>query len=231
MLWQSTSRSYVIDLFGWGYSERLHETEYGFERYAKQVTGFMDALNIRSAALVGQSMGGGIAVYTAAHYPERVDRLILVDPAVLPYADTITGKIYKLPYVGEFLNTIPGDALHINNLKTLWFYDGTQVTDEYAQRVLQPLSIKGSYAGLMYILRNVLEDPFVKNEAHILAEMEKPVLIVHGREDKAVPWENSKRLNELWAGSTLVVFEKAGHTPQEEHPEKFNRLAVDFLTQ
>lgn len=222
---------YAIDLFGWGFSERLEETEYSFERYAKQVIGFMDALNIQKASLVGQSMGGGISVYVAAHYPERINRLILVGPAVLPYPETITGKIYQLPFVGEFLNAIPGDGLHRNNLKTLWFYDGTKVTDEYVQKVTHPLCIKGSHAGVMHILRNVLKDPFVKNEAHLLAKMNKPVLIVHGREDKAVPLENSKLLNSLWPGSNLVIFEKAGHTPQEEHPEKFNKLAVDFLSQ
>ncbi|RJQ65796.1 MAG: alpha/beta hydrolase [Desulfobacteraceae bacterium] len=221
---------YTIDLFGWGFSERLNENEYSFERYAKQVTGFMDALNIQKASLVGQSMGGGTAVYVAAHHPGRVKRLILVDPAVLPYPETITGRIYQLPFLGEFLNAIPGDALLKGNIERLWFYDGSKVTQEYVKEVAQPLCIKGSYAGLMYILRNVLKAPFVEKEAHLLAKRNKPILIIHGREDKAVPLDNSKALNDLWTGSSLVIFEKAGHTPQEEHPEKFNKLAVDFLS-
>ena len=221
---------YVIDLFGWGFSERLNETEYSFERYAKQVTGFMDALNIQKASLIGQSMGGGISVHVAANSPERINRLILVDPAVVPYPETTTGRIYQLPFVGEFLNAIPGDSLVKNNLKKFWFYDGSKVTDEYVREVTQPLCIKGSYAGLMYILRNVLKDPFVKREAQLLANLNKPILIIHGKEDKAVPLENSKLLNKLWPGSTLVIFENAGHTPQEEYPEKFNKLAMDFLS-
>lgn len=221
---------YAIDLFGWGFSERLNETEYSFERYAKQVMGFMDALNIQKASLIGQSMGGGISVYVAANNPERINRLILVDPAVLPYPETITGRIYQLPFVGEFLNALPGDGLAKNNLKTLWFYDGSKVTDDYVSEVTQPFCIEGSYAGSMYILRNVLKPPFVENEAHMLAKLNKPILIIHGKEDKAVPLENSEFLNKLWPNSSLVVFEKAGHTPQEEYPEKFNKLAMDFLT-
>jgi pimeloyl-ACP methyl ester carboxylesterase len=221
---------YVIDLFGWGFSERLGETEYSFERYAKQVTGFMDALDIEKASLIGQSMGGGISVYVAANNPERINRLILVDPAVLPYPETTTGKIYQLPFVGEFLNAIPGDGLMKNNLKTLWFYDGSKVTDDYVSEVAQPLCIEGSYAGLMYILRNVLKPPFVETEARMLAKLNKPILIIHGKQDKAVPLENSQFLNRLWPGSSLIVFENAGHTPQEEYPEKFNKLAMDFLS-
>jgi len=222
---------YAIDLWGCGYSERLKETEYSFELYGNQVTGFMDALNIKKASLGGQSMGGGISVYVAAHHPDRIDRLILVDPAVIPYPMTTIGRIYQLPFFGEFLNAIPGDALMKNNIKTIWFYDKNKVTEEYAQEVLQPLCIKGSYAGMMYVLRNVLKEPYVEKEAHLLAKMNKPTLIIHGREDKAIPLEKSKDLNDLWKGSRLVIFEKAGHSPHEEHPERFNKVAVDFLSE
>lgn len=222
---------YAIDLWGWGYSERLKKMEYSFEFYGKQVLGFMDALNIKRASLVGQSMGGSISVYVAANYPQRVDRLILVGPAVLPYPMTTTGKIYQLPFIGEFLNAVPGDALMKNNIKNIWFYDKNKVTEEYAKKVLQPLCIRGSYAGMMYILRNVLKAPYVEREAKVLAKINKPTLIIHGREDKAVPLNRSEILNNLWKRSKLVIFEKAGHTPHEEYPGKFNKLAVDFLSE
>jgi len=222
---------YAIDLWGWGYSERLKEKEYSFERYGKQIVGFMDALNIKKATLAGQSMGGGISVYVAAHYPERVDRLILVDPAVIPYPMTTIGKIYQFPFIGEFMNAIPGDALMKNNIKTIWFYDKNKVTEEYCKEVLQPLCIKGSYAGTMFILRNVLKEPYVESEANLLAKMSIPTLIIHGREDKAIPLHRSKRLNDFWKGSKLVIFDKAGHSPHEEYPEKFNKLAIEFLSE
>jgi pimeloyl-ACP methyl ester carboxylesterase len=222
---------YAVDLWGWGYSERLKETEYSFERYGKQIVGFMDALNIKRATLAGQSMGGAISVYVAAHYPERVDRLILVDPAVIPYPMTTIGKIYQLPFIGEFMNAIPGDALLRNNIRTIWFYDKYKATEEYCREVLQPLCIKGSYAGTMFILRNVLKDPYVEEEANLLAKKPIPILIIHGREDKAIPLDRSKRLHDLWKGSKLVIFDKAGHSPHEEYPEKFNKLALEFLSE
>jgi pimeloyl-ACP methyl ester carboxylesterase len=222
---------YAIDLWGWGYSERSKENDYSFERYGKQIVGFMDALNIKKATLVGQSMGGGISVYVAAHHPERVERLILVDPAVIPYPMTTIGKIYQLPFVGEFMNAIPGDALMKNNIRTIWFYDKNKATEEYCQEVLQPLSIKGSSYGTMFILRNVLKEPYVEKEANLLAKMSIPTLIIHGREDKAIPLDRSKRLNDLWKGSKLVIFDKAGHSPHEEYPEKFNKLAIEFLSE
>jgi pimeloyl-ACP methyl ester carboxylesterase len=222
---------YAIDLWGWGYSERLKKTEYSFELYGKQVIGFMDALDIKRASLAGQSMGGAVSVYVAANYPQRVDRLILVDAAVLPAPMTTTGRIYQLPFIGEFLNAIPGDALMKKNIKTVWFYDKSKVTEAYSEKVLQPSCIRGSYAGMMYILRNVLKAPYVEREAKVLARINKPILIIHGREDNAIPLNKSEALNNLWKGSRLVIFEKAGHTPHEEYPGKFNELAVDFLSE
>jgi len=222
---------YAIDLWGWGYSERLKKMEYSFELYGNQIRGFMDALNIKRATLVGQSMGGSISVYVAAHFPERVDRVILVGPAVFPYPMTTVGRIYQLPFIGEFMNAIPGDALMKNNIKTIWFFDKGKVTEAYAKEVLQPLCIKGSHAGAMYILRNVLKAPYVEREARVLAKMNKPSLILHGREDKAIPLDKSRALHDLWKGSKLVIFEKAGHSPHEEYPERFNKLAIDFLSE
>ena len=220
---------YAVDLWGFGYSERLPQLEYSFALYGKQIKGFMEALRISKAALVGQSMGGGICVYVAAKYPEKVDRLILIDPAVTPYPDTIIGTIYKFPGVGEFLNSLPGDFLMKNNLKSSWFHDPNKVTDAYAEEVLRPLCIKGSHEALMHVLRNVLKEPFVEKEAKELARTDLPILLVHGREDKAVPLNNSRFLNKLWKNSRLVIFDRAGHSPHEEHPEKFNAIAVGFL--
>ena len=221
---------YAVDLWGWGYSERLKELNYSYELYGKQIVGFMDALKIPKASLVGQSMGGGISVYVAAHFPDRVDKLILVDPAVIPYPMTTTGRVYQLPYVGEFLNAIPGNGLIKKNIQTVWFYDPKKVTDDYVEEVARPFNIKGSYEGMMFILRNVLKEPYVEAEAQKLAQLNKPILIIHGREDKAIPLDRSQKLNALWKESQLVIFEKAGHTPHEEYPEKFNPLAVEFLS-
>jgi pimeloyl-ACP methyl ester carboxylesterase len=227
----SKFKTYAVDLWGWGYSERLNTTDYSFCFYAKQILQFMDALNIPKASLVGQSMGGGIAIYLAAHYPERVNKLILVDPAAIPYPVTAIGWIYQRPFIGEFLNAIPGDALMENNIKTIWFYDRNKVSKEYLEEVVRPLRIKGTSEGIMYILRNMLKPPYVESEVNVLARIDnKPILIVHGREDKAVPLDRSEKLNGLWQGSKLVIFEKAGHSPHEEHPEEFNSIAIDFLS-
>ncbi len=220
---------YAIDLWGWGYSQRLDANAYSFDLYSRQVIAFMDAMKIPRASLVGQSMGGGISVYTAAHNPDRIDRLILVAPAVIPYGLPLDARIFKLPFVGEFMLSIPGDSLLTDNLKNIFFYDKTRVTDEYATEVLRPIHIKGTHAGALYMHRYMLVTPVVEKEAKMLAAMGKPILIIHGREDRAVPLDRSEELARMWKTSKLVIFDKAGHCPHDEHAERFNRLALDFL--
>ena len=220
---------YAIDLWGFGYSERLPTMEYSFPLYGKQVKGFMEALGIPKATLVGQSMGGGISVYLAANFPEIVDRLILLAPAVIPYPESTAGKFFKFPGVGEFLNSLPGDFLMVNIIKGVWFFNPNKVTDDYAAEALRPLCIKGSQESMLYVLRNVLQEPFVAREAQELAKRNLNILIIHGRQDQAIPLNRSQALNKLWAGSKLVVFDRTGHSPSEEFPEKFNAIAMDFL--
>ena len=220
---------YAIDLWGWGYSQRLDAEDYSFDRYGRQVIAFMDALKIPRASLIGQSMGGGISVFTAARHPERIDRLVLVAPAVIPYDLPLDARIFKLPFVGEFMLSLPGDSLLADNLKNIFFYDKTRVTDDYAAEVLRPTHIRGTHAGALHMHRYMLVPPVVEKEAGMLASMNKPILIVHGRNDRAVPLDRSRELAKMWKMAKLVIFDRAGHCPHDEHAERFNRLAVDFL--
>jgi len=174
-------------------------------------------------------MGGGISVYTAARHPDKIDKLILVGPAVIPYDLPLDARIFKLPFVGEFMLSLPGDSLLADNLKNIFFYDKARVTDAYAAEVLRPSHIKGTHAGALYMHRYMLVAPVVEKEAKMLAAMDKPILIIHGRDDRAVPVDRSKELAKMWKTSKLVIFDKAGHCPHDEHAERFNRLAMEFL--
>jgi pimeloyl-ACP methyl ester carboxylesterase len=111
----------------------------------------------------------------------------------------------------------------------VWFFNPNKVTDDYAAEALRPLCIKGSQESMLYVLRNVLQEPFVAREAQELAKRNLNILIIHGRQDQAIPLNRSQALNKLWAGSKLVVFDRTGHSPSEEFPEKFNAIALDFL--
>lgn len=222
-------RTFTIDLMGWGYSERREDRDYDYRLYARQVLEFMDAKGLAKASIVGQSMGGGTAIRFACEHPDRVSKLVLVDPASLPNPVPLIGRIFALPLMGETLSVIGGDALRGANIKDLWFYRKELVTRDYVKAVTGPLRIKGSTWTLLNILRT-LDFGSQTEQVNQLAELDIPTLIVWGREDKAVPLSCGQQMHRTWPKSELMVLDNAGHTPHEEYPELFLERVVPFLT-
>ena len=140
---------YAVDVWGHGYSERLKNMDYSFKKFANQLIGFMDVMNIKSASIAGHSMGGGIAVYTTAHFPDRVDKVILVGPSVMPHKRNLVMKVINLPYIGEFVVTVFGDTLFKAVLKQSCYQDPDWLTDKYFQELRRPNQIKGTLASAL----------------------------------------------------------------------------------
>lgn len=91
-------RVYVLDLWGFGYSAPIAQP--GYDQYAEQLAGFMHAMGLERATLIGHSLGGGVAVRFSVKLPERVEKLVLVDCAGLTNPDPFTARLFKLHGVG-----------------------------------------------------------------------------------------------------------------------------------
>ena len=221
---------YAIDVWGHGYSERLKDMDYTFKQFARQLIGFMDVMNINSASVVGHSMGGGIAAYTAAHFPNRVDSVILIGPAIIPHEPNFVIKFINPPYIGEFVSTVFGDALIKAVLTSSCYQDPNWLTEKHFQELRLPSRIKGTQAAGLYISRNLFKPPLLTKEVEMLAKMDKPILLIHGDGDGLVPVNDSKELHKKWKSSKLEIFKQAKHNLHEEFPEKFNNLVENFLS-
>jgi len=219
---------YAIDLWGFGYSTR-DPMDYGYQLYANQLLKFMDALDIQKASLIGQSMGGGTSIFFSVNHRDRVNKLILVDPAGMPNPLPLIGKITNLPKIGEFLLRLKSDFYRKMVLSTTFIYDKEFVTESYFENVTRFHKIKGTIEILLKILRKQFFHT-LSDEIHRLGEMDVPILIIFGRQDKAVPLERGKEMHNILRGSQLEIFENAGHCPHDEQSQKFNQLAVDFLS-
>ena len=219
---------YAIDLWGFGYSTR-DPMDYGYPLYADQLLKFMDALDIQKASLVGQSMGGGTSIFFSVNHRDRVNKLILVDPAGMPNPLPILGKITNLPKVGEFLLGMKSDFYRKMVLSTTFIHDKGVITESYFENVTRFHKIKGTTEVLLKILRKQFFHT-LPDEIHRLGEMDVPILIIFGHQDKAIPLERGKEMHNILRGSRLEIFENAGHCPHDEQSQKFNQLAVDFLS-
>lgn len=216
------------DLWGQGYSTR-GPLDWGYPLFGEQILALLDALGIARASLVGHSMGAGTAAWLARRHPERVARLVLVDAAGIPEPLPLRAKIFRLPGIARLLFWLPTDAIRRRNLLDYWIHDPAVLTEEVYRRFSWPQKIAGSSDVLISILRrdflNALREDYEALGAHRL-----PTLIVWGRQDAAVPLRSGETLHRLLPGSRLAVLEDAGHLPNLDRAEAFNRLVIEFLT-
>jgi pimeloyl-ACP methyl ester carboxylesterase len=219
---------YAIDLWGFGYSTR-EPMDYGYPLYADQVLKFMDALSIEKACLVGQSMGGGTSILFCLHHRDRVEKMILVEPAGMPNPLPLIGKISNLPKVGEFLLGLKGNYYRKMVLANAFIYDKRFITDTYLENVTRFHKVRGTSEISLKILRKRFFDTLL-NEIHRLGEMDVPILIIWGRQDKAIPVERGQEMHKILKGSRLEILDQAGHCPHDEQSQRFNKFTVDFLS-
>jgi pimeloyl-ACP methyl ester carboxylesterase len=218
---------YAIDLWGCGYSTR-EPLDYGYPLYVRQLRSFMDALNIERASLVGQSMGGGTAVKLATETRNRVKSLILVCAAGMPHRCLPAQQILALPGLGELTLSLPTDFFRRLIITRVYLYR-KEVNKDYFDDLTWSQKIKGSNQAFLKILRLKFFHT-LENEIRQLGEMQIPTLVAWGRHDKAIPLRLGQEMHRILKGSELEVFDKSAHEPHDEEPEKFNRVALDFLT-
>lgn len=218
---------YAIDLWGCGYSTR-EPLDYGYALYARQLHAFMDAKGIPRASLIGQSMGAGTAIRFCVEHRERVDKLVFVSAAGMPNPLPPMAKFFNLPVIGEFFLGLKTDAFRRTALKDVFIHDKTRVTDAYFEQVTRAQKIVGSTEAGLRMQRNDFFDT-LEPEIHRLGALQVPILLVWGRQDKAIPLARGEAMQRCLPGARLEVLDPAGHVSNFEQAERFNALALDFL--
>jgi len=218
---------YAMDLWGFGYSTR-QPLDYGYPLYTKQLHNFMNALDIQKASLIGQSMGGGTIMNFTVSNKERVDKIVLVNAAGMPNKLPLMGRISNMPGVGEFMYGMKSDSIRKFTLGNNFLYNKHLLTNEYYEQITRFHKIKGSSEVMLYVTRKQFFDTLIK-EIKALGEMDVPILIFWGREEKSIGLPIGQELHQLLKGSRFEVLDQAGHCSNMDQPEQFNQLTLEFL--
>ena len=221
-------RVFALDLWGFGYSTR-EDLDFGYPLYARQIDLFMEAMGLEKAVLIGQSMGGGAIVsYAVTYGSERINKVVLVDPAILPNKLPLMGRIGNLPLVGELLFSMNSDFMRRMTLGNTFIYNKDHITPEYFEKVTRFHKVENSTAIMLKILRrqffHTLGEEIVE-----YAKLEIPTLIVGGRQSAGIPIELTRQVHQIVVGSKLEIYDQAGHCPHDEQAERFNQDVLNFL--
>jgi pimeloyl-ACP methyl ester carboxylesterase len=213
---------YAPDMVGFGYSDRPEGIRYGLDVWADQTLGFMDAMGIQKANLVGNSFGGGIALRIATQHPDRVGKLVLMGSMGVDFPIT-----EGLDNVWGYDGTLEG----MKKVMGFFAYDTSLTSGDLAQARYEGATQPGfqeSFSSMFPAPRQRWVEAMTVPEKEIRA-LPHPTLVMHGREDQVIPLQNSYQLEELIDNADLTVFSHCGHWSMIERRDDFNRLVRDFF--
>jgi 2-hydroxy-6-oxo-octa-2,4-dienoate hydrolase len=209
------------DMAGFGFSDKPGGVA-DLAAWVGQLTGFLDALGIERASVVGNSFGGSIGIRLAVDHPDRVDRLVLMGATGISFPIT------------EGLDQVWGYQPSFENMRRIldyFAYSRELVSDELAEvryRAALAPGVQEAFSAMFPAPRQRWVEAITTPEAKIRA-IPHETLIIHGREDKVIPLDNAYRLLGLIERSELHVFGRCGHWSQIEWAADFNALLVRFL--
>ena len=224
-------RIYVPDLMGFGRSD-IPSDFFTPTDYVQFINDFLNALKIDRAVLIGQSLGGGIALLYTIRFPEKVERLVLVDNAGFGYETIWTLRLMSLPVIGKLMS-IPA-RIGVKIFFQLAVRNPAVITEELIDIYYEHFNRPGQQAFMLRLIRSIIGIRGIKREilAPVLENIQKvtqPTLIIWGEHDRVLPLTHAYYGKEKIQGSELRIFPDCGHIPFFEQPDAFNSVVRDFL--
>ena len=214
------------DLFGRGFSDRPN-LRYDVDLFCKQLRELLDTLGFDRVNLIGLSMGGPISATFTDRYPERVRKLVLIDPAgASPVTFSRVLKAATTPGFGELALGLFGSGGLSRGVKSD-FYDPAHVR-AFVQRYMVQMEYKGFMRALLSTMRSGMLGNFMEIYRKI-GEQNVPTMLFWGRDDKTVPFKHSDRFRCAIPQTEFHAFERCGHIPHYEKPDEANPLLLEFL--
>ena len=239
-------RVYAPDLPGFGRTDKPR-VRYSIPYFARFVQRYLDDRGLTSAAVVGASLGGRIALELALERPSLVRRLVLVNTLGLGRPQVRMAQmaygLVTIPRVGEAVMRFTRDALTwapramVRRVASRYAGSTTDVRqaldDQYLDDLRELYAADGFQAAYLSTVRSLVSPRALLGDhhdvSHRLNELRIPVQLIWGAEDPLFPLAHAERAESMIEGARLAVIDGAGQSPQAERPEEFNRVLHRFL--
>ena len=174
---------------------------------------FMNHVGLSSAILLGNSMGGHIALIFSKEHPEMVEGMVL----------TGSSGLYESAMGDSFPRR--GDKDYIRKKTEEVFYDPKVATDELVDKVFEIATNRISTLKLLGYARSAIRHNMAKD----LPDFKMPVCLIWGEHDKVTPPDVANEFHKLLPNSELHWMPLCGHAAMWEHPEEFSKIVLKFL--
>lgn len=189
----------------------FNTTVSGLERF---VSRFIDAMDYRNVNLLGNSLGGHIALLHVLKHPERIKSLTLTGSSGL--FESAMGDTYPKR----------GDYEYMRRKTEVTFYDPAMATKELVDEVFEITNNRLKVIKIIALAKSAIRN----NLGEELSQIQQPTLLIWGNNDSITPPFVAHEFNKLIPNSELHFIDKCGHAPMMERPEAFNEILKNFLT-
>jgi pimeloyl-ACP methyl ester carboxylesterase len=182
------------------------------EGLANFIHEFIEYKKFKSVNLLGNSLGGHVALVYLKKHPENVKTLLLTGSSGL-YENAMGGNYPK-----------KGDKEFIRKKIEITFYDPKNTTDELVDEVFETLNDRMKVLRILTMAKSAIRHNMRKD----IPNIKIPVCLIWGKNDVITPPNVGEEFNELLPDSELHFLDNCGHVPMMEHPTKFNKIAEAF---
>jgi len=212
-------RCILPDMIGFGYSSKPTGVDYTLDLFTPALREFLDRIDVRDAVLVGNSLGGAIAMRLAIDDPPRVAKLVMTGPGGIE-----TREVYfNMPGIQKMVSGFVGSGFDREGLKrllSLLSYDPRHVTDELVEQRFNVLQTQP---------KDVLARMSITDLTPELDRIRCPLLGFWGIEDQFCPASGYEKILRAVPESRFIMYARTGHWAMIEQADDFNRNVIHFL--
>jgi len=209
-----------LDLPAYGLTGAHPKGDYSPGMYLSLLDALRDHLNLDSVMIMGNSFGGFLSWQYTINYPDRVSKMVLLDPSGAPRPEEANKKppliirLARTPGLGELLSKFTPRSIIEGNLEEVYYQDSL-ITEETIDRYYELSLREGNRKAFVDRVRN--PRPATTGWEQ-LSSLDVPTLILWGEHDEWIPVSDAEAFQEAIPNSQLVIFPNLGHIPMEEDP-------------
>lgn len=230
---------YALDLLGFGASKKA-AADYNIELWVEQVYDFWQTFIRQPVVIVGNSLGSLVCLAVAATHPEMVQGITMINlpdvslqqeaiPSWLRPIESSTKKLIASPPLLKALFKVIRHPAVIRRWARMAYVNQEAVSDELVEILSTPPQDVGAAKAFCYLFRGASNRRFAPSAKVLLANLQIPILLIWGRQDKFIPPSLAPMFASLNPQIELFELENAGHCPHDECPERFNQILLDWL--
>ena len=224
--WVKNHRVLRMDLPGFGLTGPNPEQDYSIETYVSFLDSFLKTKKVAQCYLAGNSLGGLIAYHFAAMYPNKVKKVILIDPAGYPIQNakgSLAFTLGRIPILKNILTVITPISIVRKSLEDA-YGNKSLVSDDLVVQYRDMACREGNRNALLIRLQNDQS-----GDTTLVSKLIMPTLVIWGALDQLIPLGNAYKFQRDLPLDELAILPGVGHVPMEETPELVIPLVSEFI--